>query len=79
VPTAIRRVAEEIHRYCVAHPQACDSVEGIAWWVARQRYDETLDEVRAAVDMLVAEGFLVPHDLGDGSTVFACCQGPRAT
>jgi hypothetical protein len=79
VSTAIRRVAEEIHRYCVAHPQACDSVEGIAWWVARQRYDETLDEVRAAVDMLVAEGFLVPHNLGDGSTVFACCQGPRAT
>jgi hypothetical protein len=73
VQPAIQRVADEIHRYCIAHPDACDSVEGIAWWLARQRYDESLTVVRAAVDVLVADGRLVPHQVGDGSTLFRCC------
>ena len=68
----IQRIADEIQRYCAAHPDACDSVEGIAWWLARQRYDDSLLHVRAAVDALVADGRLVAHRLGDGSTVFAC-------
>jgi hypothetical protein len=72
VSPSTQRVAEEIARYCAAHPEACDSVEGIAWWLARQRYDESLTVVRAAVDVLVADGRLVPHHLSDGSTVFRC-------
>ncbi len=74
---SIRLVAEEIHRYCIAHPDACDSVEGIAWWLARQRHDEVLSDVRAAVDVLVAEGRLTPHALADGSTVFCCRSSTR--
>ena len=74
---SIRNVADEIHRYCVAHPDACDSVEGIAWWLARQRYSEVLDDVRAAVDVLVAEGRLTAHALADGSTIFCCRIAPR--
>jgi hypothetical protein len=75
VPHSTERIAEEIKRYCAAHPDACDSVEGIAWWLARQRYDETLLDVREAVDALVADGRLVAHRLGDGSTVFGCARG----
>jgi hypothetical protein len=77
VSIAIQRVAEEIYRYCVAHPEACDNVEGIAWWLARQRYDESLTEVRAAVEMLVADGRLLTHQLGDGSTLFRCCPNAQ--
>jgi hypothetical protein len=77
VSPSTQRVADEIARYCIAHPDACDSVEGIAWWLARQRYDESLTMVRAAVDVLVADGRLVPHHLSDGSTVFRCCNTAR--
>jgi len=77
VQPSIRAIADEIHRYCLAHPDACDSVEGIAWWLVRQRHDEGLSSVRAAVDVLVAEGHLTPHALADGSTIF-CCRAAGA-
>ena len=67
-----KQIAAEILRYCSEHPDARDSVAGIAWWVALQRHSDTLGNVRAAVDMLVAEGRLFPHRLSDGSTVFGC-------
>jgi hypothetical protein len=73
------RLRSEIRRYCGAHPHARDSVEGIAWWLALQRYDDTLQEVRAAVDALVGEGVLVPFRLSDGSIVFGCANGDGAS
>jgi hypothetical protein len=67
-----REVAAEIRRYCVAHPEARDTLEGIAWWLAMQRCTDTLEELRAAVDSLVEEKVLVPYHLTDGTTVFGC-------
>lgn len=69
------QIATEIWRYCKERPDACDSVEGITWWLVRQRYEGTLEQVRAAVDTLVARGVLVPHRLSDGSIVFGCAKG----
>jgi hypothetical protein len=68
-------LAEEIRRYCAEHPDARDTLEGIAWWLAMQRQNETLNDLRAAVDSLVAEGLLVEHRLSDGSVVFGCADG----
>ena len=68
------RIAEEIQRYCAAHPNACDSVEGIAWWVQMQRQEDMKVAVRAAVDWLVKQGVLQKHELQDGSVVFRCRQ-----
>lgn len=65
-------IAEEIRRYCVAHPEARDTVEGIAWWLAIQRSSDSLEEVRAAVDSLVEQAVLVAYRLNDGTTVFGC-------
>jgi hypothetical protein len=72
-------IASEIRRYCHAHPQARDTIEGITWWIAMQRYDETRDLVVQAVRLLVERGELHLHKLQDGSEVFACvAQGdPR--
>jgi hypothetical protein len=71
-------LADEIRRYCAEHPDARDTLEGIAWWLALQRHGETRDELRAAVDSLVAQGLLVQHRLVDGSIVFGCSDGNGA-
>jgi len=71
-------LADEIRRYCVAHPDARDTLDGIAWWLALQRQEDTLEELRVAVDSLVAQGLLVPHRLIDGSVVFGCSDGSGA-
>jgi len=72
-----REVAADIQRYCVAHPGARDTLEGIAWWLAIQRCSDTLEDLRAAVDQLVAERVLVRHDLADGTTLFGCSARER--
>jgi len=66
-------IADEIRGYCCAHPDALDSLNGIAWWVAMQRYDDVLDELASVVDALVDEGVLVRHRTQDGTIVFGCC------
>lgn len=66
------RLADEIRRYCALHPGARDTLEGIAWWLALQRQDDSREELRTAVDSLVEQGVLVRHRLSDGSVVFGC-------
>ena len=70
-------VAAEIKRYCAAHPRVCDTLEGIAWWLAMQRCSETMDELQAAVDALVEQKVLEPYRLADGRMVFGCPGAPR--
>ena len=67
---SIHEVAGDIRRYCAAHSDARDTLEGIAWWLAIQRCSDTLEEVRAAVDLLVQQKVLVPYHFSDGTTVF---------
>ena len=50
-------VAREISRYLEEHPNAADSVEGIAeWWLLRQRFDDTVGLVQQAIESLVKQG-----------------------
>jgi hypothetical protein len=72
------RVAEEIRRYCTAHPNARDTLEGIAWWVQIQRQEDFHKDVVAAVEWLVNQGVLERHRLQDGSEVFGCCHDPSS-
>jgi len=71
-------LAAEIRRYCVEHPDARDTLDGIAWWLALQRQEETRDQLRAAVESLVAQGVLVEHRLSDGSIVFGCAAAKKS-
>ena len=66
------QIADEIRRYCFAHPNARDSVEGIAWWLALQHYSEVKNSLMVSVDQLVTAGFLTKHRLTDGTDVFGC-------
>lgn len=70
-----QHVADEIRRYCGAHPHACDTLEGITWWVALSRYEETRSVIQDAVGFLEHRGELRRHELFDGSVVFGCGNG----
>lgn len=52
-------VAREIERYLELHPQAADSLEGIAtWWISKQRIRSELEVVRAALEQLARSGIV---------------------
>ena len=55
----------------VEHPEAKDTVEGIAdWWLLKQRIQVALAEVRAALTELAARGFLNTQRERDGRIRF---------
>lgn len=59
-------LAGEILDYLIRHPQAKDTVEGITeWWLLEQRIKNALIEVKAALNELVAKGFVVAQQNGD--------------
>ena len=69
---SVSQLTAEIRRYCRAHPNARDSMEGIAWWLAMQHYNEVKRSLNGTVDRLVARGVLTKDRLTDGTYVFGC-------
>jgi hypothetical protein len=66
----------EILRYVERHPRSAETPEGIArWWLSRQRLEEAIDAVRAALDELVSEGKLERHVITGGTPVYRAPQG----
>jgi len=72
-------IAGIIERYVTDHPRAADTPEGIrSWWVARQRYGDSLDNVQKALDYLVGHGRISRTVLPDGTTVYGRAVSPKA-
>ena len=70
-------LAGEILRYLQSHHHASDTTEGIArWWIKRQRLEDTLAHVQAALDQLVADARVVARRSKAGRVVYAL--GPSA-
>lgn len=64
-------LAETIMRYIAAHPDACDSLEGICdWWLARQRRDDARRDVASALAYLLAAGQIEASTGPGGLTVY---------
>lgn len=56
---ATENVAKEILSYFLHHPEAADSLEGIARWrLLAQRVEQTVSETQVALQWLVSEGYL---------------------
>ncbi|ARU26671.1 hypothetical protein [Cellvibrio sp. PSBB006] len=56
-PDQIQSIAGIIRRYLSSCPEASETVEGIArWWLARQRYQDSLELVQHALDYLESQG-----------------------
>ncbi len=54
------RIAHEILAYLAEHPEAQDTLEGIAeWWLLERYVRRRLDEVREAVTELVDDGLVI--------------------
>ena len=67
----IAQLKDEILKYLGAHPQAADTVEGIAnWWLPRQRYEEEIQKAQQASDELVERGLVAKTTLADGTILY---------
>lgn len=67
----IAQLRDEILKYLGAHPQAADTVEGIAnWWLPRQRYEDEVQKVQQALDELVERGLVARTTLADGTILY---------
>jgi hypothetical protein len=48
-----------ILQYCIEHPDAKDTPEGIQkWWLPKGQMDRGIDEVQSALDLLISRGWL---------------------
>jgi hypothetical protein len=66
-----RQLADEVLAYLVQHPQAQDTMEGIAeWWLLEQRIRCAVADVEAALGELVGQDFLVARQCNDGRTYY---------
>jgi hypothetical protein len=68
---AVAQVVAELRRYLAAHPDAADSLAGVLkWWLPRQRYEETAEIVREALERLAEEGVVSRRAQPGGSLVY---------
>jgi DNA-binding PadR family transcriptional regulator len=66
-----RPLTDEVLAYMARHPQAQDTVEGIAeWWLLEQHIHHAVSDVEAALSELVDNGFLVARQCRDGRTYY---------
>lgn len=64
-----------INHYFQQHPQAADTVEGIAkWWLPRFGINLPLESVLRALEIMVAAGELSKSEIRDGSVIYALAQ-----
>lgn len=62
----VSSAAQEIEQYLETHPEAADSLEGIAtWWVTRQRIRTEMAVVRAALEKLADAGVVTAGPTSD--------------
>lgn len=72
-------VAYQIARYLEEHPNAADTSEGVAqWWLLRQRYEDSLKTVEAALAWLVEQGMVTKSEAPGGQEIYSRTERPRA-
>jgi hypothetical protein len=68
----IERIAEEIQLYLFNHPNAADTLGGIArWWLTRQRYEEATSLVKKALDNLFARGLVAQSTSANDQHIYS--------
>lgn len=66
-----REVAERILRYLRAHPEAKDTLEGIAeWWLAQDKITHAVEQVAEALAWLVEKEELVEWRITGSKTIY---------
>ena len=68
----VKAAASDIRKYLGKRPQAAESLDGITlWWITLQRYEESREIVEAAIELLMAEGFIEETKGPDGTRVYS--------
>jgi hypothetical protein len=68
----LARLRGAILRYLRAHPQAADTMAGIVeWWLPQYLHAEAVERVQAALDELVAQGWVDKITLIEGTVLYA--------
>jgi len=69
--SGIDALADRIRRYMHEHPNAADTLEGVAvWWLSGSAEGEWLVNVRRAIEHLVTQGEMGRKTLGDGTVIY---------
>jgi Fe2+ or Zn2+ uptake regulation protein len=64
-------IAQGILNYLRSHPEASDTLEGIAkWWLMRQRVSESTEVVQRVLERLRDQGLIRECRLAGGSTLY---------
>ncbi|WLT32694.1 hypothetical protein [Geothrix sp. PMB-07] len=64
-------LCQGILAYLHDHPEAADSLEGIAnWWLPAPAYSVTVEAVQEALALLVADQRIARLDLADGRILY---------
>ena len=70
-------IADAIERYLLRHPAAADSEVGIAeWWLLEQGVRASLEDVRAALELLESQGVMEHVTLHDGRCLWRPTRRP---
>jgi hypothetical protein len=60
-------LSHEVLNYLLQHPEAQDTIEGIAeWWLLQQRICNVVGNLELAIEDMVKKGFLLASEREDG-------------
>ena len=64
-------VEGDILSYLTQHPEAKDTLEGIAdWWMLGKQNRPTMAEIKTSLDRLVEHGLVMAEQAGDGRVYY---------
>lgn len=67
----IASTAEAIKRYLATRPNASETVDGVAkWWLLRQRYEDSIEHVQLALNLLEERGAVIRVRQSDGKEIY---------
>jgi len=71
-PRPMPKMVREVLEYFLRHPQAADTLEGVARWrLQAEAIERTVAETDAALRWLVQQGFLCEHRKPGSAPIFA--------
>jgi len=79
------KLCAAIQRHLAKHPHAADTADGIlASWLPARGFEDAPEHLAAALEALLAEGWLRAHRLPDGNVLYVanlekCSTSPRTS
>jgi hypothetical protein len=66
-----KEISEQILKYLQKNPDSGDTLEGITkYWLGLERIDQSVDEVRDALEGLIKKGIVMRVDLKRGMPIY---------